>query len=345
MISILFVLCTGMFRSASTWSFNICKTILSNKQTLCSEFNQSVQTVYSEKVNSYDNILLKCHNIDGFGMSLIKNNSVKVIHTYREPLAAISSGLQTFKDLEFENIIVQVKIGLELMEVIRKCDNVLTINYDEIINNPKNVIKKISTHLGYDLKNEDIQNINSQFKKDKIKKITKYISKNNKNVIDIGFSMYDKNTLFHKNHVLNNIIEWKEFLSNEQKQKAIASLQPFVDKTGSILENIEIDEEAIIDKLKKLAESSRIVNSVEQKKLDEISDETKKIIDDTYMKILGRHVDDFGLTDFAPLLEKGKINQQEIGDKLKKSAEYSIIVNSVEQKKLDEISDETKKII
>jgi hypothetical protein len=32
-------------------------------------------------------------------------------------------------------------------------------------------------------------------------------------------------------------------------------------------------------------------------------------------------------------------------DKLKKSVEYSIIVNSVEQKKLDEISDETKKMI
>jgi len=49
-------------------------------------------------------------------------------------------------------------------------------------------------------------------------------------------------------------------------------------RSASILENIEIDEEAIIDKLKKSAEYSIIVNSVEQKKLDEISDETKIII-------------------------------------------------------------------
>lgn len=222
-----------MFRSASTWSFNICKSILSNKQTLFSEFNLAKQTIYDEKISSYDNVLLKCHNIDDFGRSLIENNSVKVVHTYREPLAAIASGLQAF-NLKFDDIVGKVKIGLELMEFERKFDNALIINYDEIINNSINVIKKISTHLGYDLKNQDIQNIDSQFTKEKIQTITKHISKSSKDVIDVGFSIYDKNTLFHKNHILNNIIDWREFLTIEQKERAISNLQPFVDESGSL---------------------------------------------------------------------------------------------------------------
>jgi len=223
-----------MFRSASTWSFNICKSILCNKQTLFSEYNESIKTIYDEKISNYDSVLLKCHNVDDFGRSLIENNSIKVIHTYREPLAAIASALQAF-NIKFDVILGMVRAGLELMVFGRKFDNVLIINYDEIINNPINVIKKISTHLGYDLKSQDIHDMDSQFKKEKIKTLTKHISKSSKDVIDAGFSIYDKNTLFHKNHIPNNTVEWREFLSNEQKEKAISYLQPFVDGSGSLI--------------------------------------------------------------------------------------------------------------
>ena len=231
---ILFVICSGMYRSASTWSYNIIRTILSNKQTLFSEFNQLTESLYNEKINDYDNILLKCHNLDDFAQSLIKNDSAKLVHTYREPLAAISSGLQTFKFLKFDEIIDMVKIGLDIMEFGKKFESALNINYDEITSNSINIVKKISTHLGYDLKNQDIQNIDLQFKLNKIKTRNKHLSKSSKDVRDIKGLIYDKNTLFFKNHILDNIIEWGEFLSNEQKETAISRLQPFVDESGSL---------------------------------------------------------------------------------------------------------------
>jgi len=77
----------------------------------------------------------------------------------------------------------------------------------------------------------------------------------------------------------------------------------------------------------------------------ELSDKTKKIIDNLYMKILCRHADENGLASFGSLLENKKINQYEIVCELKESVEYLRVVIPVVRKKEYELSDKTKKII
>ena len=77
----------------------------------------------------------------------------------------------------------------------------------------------------------------------------------------------------------------------------------------------------------------------------ELSDKTKKTIDKLYLKILGRHADEIGLTTFGSLLENGKITEDEIVLKLEESAEYPRVRDPVGRKKVDELKDKTKKTI
>jgi len=100
-----------MFRSGSTWSFNIVKSIMKKSNPgapIFSEYNEDVKKVLNEKIEKYDNIVIKCHNLDKFGKSLISHHSVKIIYTYRNPLEAITSGMQVFNQ-KLDDVIITIK--------------------------------------------------------------------------------------------------------------------------------------------------------------------------------------------------------------------------------------------
>ena len=75
----------------------------------------------------------------------------------------------------------------------------------------------------------------------------------------------------------------------------------------------------------------------------ELKNETRKTIDDLYMKVLGRHVDETGLGNFGSMLENGKITPYGIKRELKNSTEYTRVFHPVARKK--EIKNETRKTI
>ena len=75
----------------------------------------------------------------------------------------------------------------------------------------------------------------------------------------------------------------------------------------------------------------------------ELKNKTRKTIDDLYMKILDRHVDDTGLVNFGSMLENGKITLEDIKRELKNSKEYMRVFHPVARKK--EIRNDTRKTI
>jgi len=75
----------------------------------------------------------------------------------------------------------------------------------------------------------------------------------------------------------------------------------------------------------------------------ELSSETRVIIDDLYMKVLHRHADKTGLTNFGSMLESRKITQDEIIREFKNSIEYMRVICPVARKK--EIRNDTRKTI
>lgn len=228
------ILCTGMFRSGSTWSFNIVKSIIEinhENKSIFSEYNESLQSTIVEHSMEFDNLVIKCHKIDTFGKGMIKHGCTKVIYTYREPLEALTSLMQKF-NFTFALALDSIKESLELMQFQKKYSNVLILSYNEIISKSESSIKKITQHLDAELTDDAIRELAIEFNKDNVKKNSNKISKSDKNTIDVGFSIYDKTSLFHKNHIREN---QDFFLSDDQRMHAISILKPYVDDDGKLI--------------------------------------------------------------------------------------------------------------
>ena len=60
----------------------------------------------------------------------------------------------------------------------------------------------------------------------------------------------------------------------------------------------------------------------EIKTLDELSENTKKQVNDLYFEILGREADPQGLQHFGSLIEIGKMTTEELRQALLNSTEY-----------------------
>lgn len=230
------VLCTGMYRSGSTWSFNIAKSVIkiqNKNNSIFSEYNESLQTIFLEHAPKYDNLIIKCHKVDEFGKLLIKHNCAKVIYTYREPLEAITSSMQKF-NFTFSLALHNIKESLEFMQFQKRYANVLIISYSEITDRITSSIKKIAQHLDTKLIDDEIESLKIKFSKDNVKSHSDKISELNENTVNIGFSIYEKESLFHKNHIRENRVPWKDFLSEEQIALAVSILKPYVDDSGAL---------------------------------------------------------------------------------------------------------------
>ena len=101
------IFCSGMPRSASTWSFNVCRLIL---QAVSREYradfvgeNEKVDQYLQEKNVLSQNLdfLLKTHIPGSFALELIESRQAKNICTYRDPRDSICSRLQ-FQSVPFK---------------------------------------------------------------------------------------------------------------------------------------------------------------------------------------------------------------------------------------------------
>ena len=97
---------------------------------------------------------------------------------------------------------------------------------------------------------------------------------------------------------------------------------------GSLLEMGEIDEEDIRHELINSNEYQLLLKPSELKTVNELKQNTKETIDDTYQELLFRSVDQQGLEYFGSLLEAGKITQRDIKIQILNSTEgKSILLN------------------
>jgi len=230
------ILCTGMFRSGSTWSFNVAKSIICENNpnsTIFSEYNESIKNVINDKLDAFDNIILKCHRVDEFGKSMIRHGCVKVLYTYRNPMEIIVSGMQTFNQ-KFDDVLGTVKNSLEFLQFQKEYENTCLISYNEIVSDPFMVVKRISKHIDINLDIGKLKKIDSCFERKKIKKLSDSLKKEDNNIIDVGFSYYNAENLFHRNYIRDeNAILWEEFLSEEQKRIILDVLKPYVNEDGN----------------------------------------------------------------------------------------------------------------
>src|SRR5712692_4658092 len=143
------VLCNGMPRSASTWSFNVTKAVL--------EFcfpGEEAQGVYTDAPVKFlrsasleaRHVVIKCHNLTPLGRTLARIRAAKVVFTTRDLPDAVVSCMTTF-DFDFEKAVELLMPALPLHSFHRETGNAVILHYEEIVTRPRQAIWRIGEYL------------------------------------------------------------------------------------------------------------------------------------------------------------------------------------------------------
>ena len=186
----------GMIRSGSTFSFNIVRELLDREGEVEFASDNSIEDSTLEH-SSKKSFILKTHNPDFNVLKLIKEGVLPCICTIRSPEDAILSWMRAF-NFPLEHGIAQLKSWFSWYTTV--ANNVLTIDYEIIENQPRLAIQLIIDYIGMKRDEVLIDMLEKEYDKLSIK--TKFDDlTNNENTVDIGFSYYDKETLFHRQHI------------------------------------------------------------------------------------------------------------------------------------------------
>jgi hypothetical protein len=144
------VICNGMPRSASTWSFAVVIELLRRYNP-----QEEVQGNYDTNVGHFletasataSHLVLKSHVLDEVGRTLSRVKAARVIYTWRDPLDAVASAMDMF-GYGFEHSFALVRDSLELLRFHRYAGNAAILSYKQIVNRPIVATELIASCLG-----------------------------------------------------------------------------------------------------------------------------------------------------------------------------------------------------
>lgn len=208
------VLCNGMPRSASTWSYNVAMALLRDTA-------QEVRGGYDENLHRFlcglpatcVHAVLKCHSLDAAGLSLAQVHAAKVIYTWRD-LADATASFMTMFDVDFEHTIAIMSSSLDLYLRHRR-NGALILSYEAIMHQPTESVAAIAAYLNVAARQElvvEIAEANSFDRmREKVEEIStldyagRLVRHDRTLYADAARSdrsyFYDPETLFQLNHI------------------------------------------------------------------------------------------------------------------------------------------------
>jgi hypothetical protein len=220
------VVIAGMYRSGSTFSFNIAREILVG----------DVDVVAANSVSEDDltraegrNLVVKAHLPDHVLVAKIAAKTALCICTYRKPEDAVASWMDTF-GFTFDESLGAIRGWLAWHQPAQL--PMLNIAYDTIEDQPLDAVLMIQRYLTGHVDHGVAQALVSKYSKARVKE--KYDALvNGADSINIGFSHYDPATFFHRRHVSS--VEKRQVsktLNAEQLLRVRTELANYVDANG-----------------------------------------------------------------------------------------------------------------
>jgi hypothetical protein len=208
------VLCNGMPRSASTWSYNVAMALLRHTaQEVYGGYDENLHRFLRGLPASCAHAVLKCHSLDAAGLGLAQLQAAKVIYTWRD-LADATASFMTMFDVDFERAIAVMSSSLDLYRRHRS-NGALILSYEAITRQPTESVAAVASYLNVAERQEliaEIAEANSFGRmREKVKEISSldYAERlvRHERTLDIDAArcdrsdLYDPETLLHLDHI------------------------------------------------------------------------------------------------------------------------------------------------
>lgn len=188
------VIIAGMYRSGSTFTFNIAREILEGAVDVLSANSVTAAEQIRAQVR---HLVIKSHLPDDALVAMINSGQAICIRTYRKPEEAVASWMDTF-GYSFEDSLKAI-CGWMDRHHSAHCD-ALNIPYEMIEDRPLSAILMIQYYLYGRINRPQARELNKRYNKAQIKQRCDAMLDNADNV-NIGFSYYNPETFFHRRHV------------------------------------------------------------------------------------------------------------------------------------------------
>jgi hypothetical protein len=197
------VLCNGMPRSASTWSYNIAMALLRHTaEEIYGGCDENLHRFLRGLPASCVHAVLKCHELDAAGLGLAQLQTAKVIYTWRD-LADATASFMTMFNVDFEHTISVMSSSLDLYRRHRS-NGALILSYEAITRQPTESVAAVASYLNVAARQQLITEIAEANSFDRMREKVKEIS-----TLDyaerlvrhkIGY-VYDPETLLLLDHI------------------------------------------------------------------------------------------------------------------------------------------------
>ncbi len=207
------VLCNGMPRSASTWSYNVTIALLRRtSEEVYGGYDENLHRFLSGLPASCVHAVLKCHSLDAAGLGLAQLQAAKVIYTWRD-LADATASFMTMFDVDFEHTIALMSSSLELYQRHRR-NGALILSYEAITQQPTESVAAVASYLNIAVRQEQVAEFaeaNSFGRmRERVKEISmldygeRLVRHNRTSYFDDAHDrsyVYDPETLLHLDHI------------------------------------------------------------------------------------------------------------------------------------------------
>ncbi len=235
------VLCTGMMRSGSTWSFNVCRLIgeavaRETGDQFVSQYldYQNLDTFLANNAQSQNLLaVIKVHSPAQYALQLIRSGGAYNICTIRDPRDCVASR-QLFEDESFEKSLRFIETNLSYVDLYRSFGNTLFIRYEDMIADPARYIAVIVEHLGVAITADLAAEIHTQTNIEAARSISSGVpAQSPDTVIRDQSHLVDVATNLHENHIHGGMCgRWRTELSEDQQRQVNDRLYQWIFSLG-----------------------------------------------------------------------------------------------------------------
>ncbi len=201
------IICAGAVRSGSTLQFNIVYEILIHTKN-CFKPPYTDENDFPKIREKYNHIkeykIIKVHRVTPIIENEIVNNNAILFYTYRDIRDVICSLISKgWIKNDLKSIIDATNSYLSNYAEWAKLQgyNSYVTKYENFYNNIRNELDNISSFFNVKMNTNILNNIEKKYNAKKLKNELKEIDSNS--IQTYGKLIFDKNTLFHKNHITN----------------------------------------------------------------------------------------------------------------------------------------------
>jgi hypothetical protein len=236
------ILCTGLLRSGSTWSFNVCRQLF--RQTykdgsvkLAIGYADGVPLDELIRANQDDSeriLIVKSHFPGAYAVDQIESGQLPNICTLRDPRDSFVS-LNSYDEMTFDEIKDYVLKNLRYIDKYERKDKSLFIDFEDMMANSLAAVGRIADYLKLNLSEEIILEVDEQTNIDSARKTMNGLSDRDgsDSVHKVRSHLVDNLTFIHEKHVQSaKSGRWKTELSQDEQRRVNEAFAPWLLSMG-----------------------------------------------------------------------------------------------------------------